>query len=590
MQIGDQPIRPSPGQRIAVGHQRNIRALNVYSDPDGVVRRIPLTFVIDGETQPSMAVELAARALQAAPELGPDGRMTLAGYRVPAVKPNTITINFPGGRRHADLFARRSQRLRRARETRRFSGASSTERSSCSVRCSMRRIARSRPSVLPPRPNVPEPPRCALAEPSGGTEFARSAMSGVYIHAAAVSNLLQRNAIAELPPAGVAAAAVRVLGARRRGGFRVRARRRRARLWCRRDRWTPVALAAFRHAFALPLVEPFFAGLLATVATIAYRFVVSDKDKRFLRRSFALYLAPAVVEKIVSSNKPPELGGETRLVTVYFSDLAGFSTLSEKLTPTEVVKLMNAYFSEMNDVIEAHGGFIYQFLGDGIVAIFGAPIDDPDHAAQAVRAALGCSRRLEEINRAGSLLAGHRISQRIGLNSGEVLIGNIGARQRFNYTAIGDVVNVASRLEGANKYFATGIMASDATVALTGSAFVWRELDAIRVKGRDTPIRIYEPLAEAGQATPEQSARAAAYAEGLSRWRAGDFAEAETWFARFADTDPPFAAFATRASKFAGKSSWPRLGTGQYARGKVVVIVGRTFAHRHALMKVRNNY
>jgi adenylate cyclase len=287
------------------------------------------------------------------------------------------------------------------------------------------------------------------------------------------------------------------------------------------------------------------------VAAIGYRFVVTDKDKRFLRRSFGFYLAPSVIEKMVASNKPPELGGETRLVTVYFSDVAGFSTLSEKLAPAEIVGLMNAYLSEMTDIIEAHGGFVYQYVGDAIVAVFGAPLDDPRHADNAVRAALGCARRLEEINRDGSLFKGHKLGQRIGLNSGEVLVGNVGSRRRLSYTAMGDAVNLASRLEGANKFYRTTIIASDATVALAGKGFLWRELDMIRVVGRSEAIRIYEPLAEAGHETAEQAARAAAYADGLARWRAGDFAEAATWFARFADADPPFAAFADRAKVFA---------------------------------------
>jgi adenylate cyclase len=556
VQLGDEPIRPSPGQRIAVGHQRNIRPLNVTSDPDGVVRRIPLTYMIDGETQPSMAVELAARAVRSAPEIGPDGRVTLAGYRVPGVKPNTITINFTAvddtpTYSLSDLSACVAKGdtafFRREFEGRIVIFGTLLDAED-------RKITAKRFAATPERARAA---RCALAQPSGGIEIVRSAMSGVYVHAAAVSNLLQRNAITELPPAGVGAAAI-VFSALAAGAAFVFAPLGAALAYgAGVVVWSAGALVAFGHAFALPLVEPFFAGLLATVVTIAYRFVVSDKDKRFLRKSFALYLAPAVVEKIVSSNKPPELGGETRLVTVYFSDLAGFSTLSEKLTPVEIVKLMNAYFSEMNDVIEEHGGFVYQFLGDAIVAVFGAPLDAPDHAAQAVRAALRCSRRLDEINRAGTLLMGHRISQRIGVNSGEVLIGNIGARRRFNYTAIGDVVNVASRLEGANKYFATGILASDATVALTGAALVWREVDAIRVKGRDTPVKIYEPLAEAGQATPEQSARAAIYAEALGRWRAGAFADAARALAGSADSDPPAAALAARASKFAANPPGP---------------------------------
>jgi adenylate cyclase len=247
----------------------------------------------------------------------------------------------------------------------------------------------------------------------------------------------------------------------------------------------------------------------------------------------------------------PALGGEMRNVTIFFSDVAGFSTFSEKMTPNELVALMNEYLSAMTDIIESHGGYVDKYIGDSIVAIFGAPVDDPDHACNAVRAALRCRARLEELNRNNVAFQGYKLAHRIGLNSGDALVGNIGSRRRFNYTVMSDAVNVASRLEGANKYFGTSIMASEITVALTGATFAWRELDAIRVKGRSDPVRIYEPLAESGQQTPEQSANAAAYAEGLACWRAREFSRAVKCFDRVAEADPPSALFRKRAKEFA---------------------------------------
>jgi adenylate cyclase len=557
VQFGDHPIGPSPGQRIAVGQQQNIRALNAYTDSDNVVRRLPLAFVVDGEQVPSMAVELAARALGASPEFGGDGSMTLAGYRILEPTPNTLTLNFEGGAdaiptfsfADLDVCLTKGDRdfFRRA-----FDGKVvifGTVLDSEDRKITSKRFATA--------PEGAGGPRCALPFTSSISAFARSTIPGVYIQATAVNNLIERNALTELSPGAAAAVAVgfSVLIAAvvlmltplaALGTYAAAALG-----------WTALALVAFRHAFVLPLFGPFIAGVGAAIVTIAYRFLVTDRDKRFLRRSFALYLAPAVIEKMLASKKPPELGGETRNVTVYFSDVAGFSSFSERMSPVQLVALMNEYLSVMAEIIEEHGGFVDKYIGDAIVAVFGAPVDDPNHARNAVLAALRCRAGLEELNRRADSHMGHRLAQRIGLNTGEALVGNIGSRRRFNYTVMGDVVNLASRLEGANKFFGTDILVSEATVALTRSTIAWREIDAIGVKGRSGAVRVYEPIAESGHETVEQSKRAAAYAAGLERWRSGDFSSAAQSFARFADCDPPSASFLERARTFSAQPPGP---------------------------------
>jgi adenylate cyclase len=183
--------------------------------------------------------------------------------------------------------------------------------------------------------------------------------------------------------------------------------------------------------------------------------------------------------------------------------------------------------------------------------MFGAPVEDEDHAAQAVRAALACCGRLAELNATAAAFQGHELRHRIGLNSGEALVGNIGSGRRFNYTVIGDVVNLASRIEGANKYFGTSILASEATMTLTGGKFSWREIDVVRVIGRVQPLRVYEPLAEAGKQTPAQSVDARIYGKALTSWRGRDFAGAAESFASIADHDPAAALFMHRAKQLA---------------------------------------
>jgi class 3 adenylate cyclase/CHASE2 domain-containing sensor protein len=557
IQHQEYPILPSQGQRFAVGQGSNIRALNVETDRDNVVRRMPLTFSVDGTAVPSMPVELAARALEAAPERAADGTMTLSGYRIPASVPNTMTLNFRGGSDDVPTYSLADLRACAEKgETtffrRHFDGKVvliGTVLDSEDRKLTSKRFATA--------PEGARAERCTLpAQPVVNT-FARDSISGVYVHATAVNNLIHRDALTEFSFAGgltiaiifaalIAAAALALAPVAATLAYLGLA-----------VAWTGAATMALTQAQVLPLAEPLIAGLLALGATIAYRFAIADQDKRLLRQSFALYLAPEVIEKLMASHKPPVLGGELRNITVLFSDVAGFSSFSEAMAPGELVTLMNTYLTAMTDIIEAHGGFVDKYIGDAIVAVFGAPLDDRDHAVHAVRAALACRARLEELDRHAAAFKGQKLSARIGLNSGEALVGNIGSHRRFNYTAMGDAVNLAARLEAANKYFTTTIMASQATVSLANAAFAWRELGAIRVKGRNQLVKVFEPLAVAGEESTEQKQQAAAYAEALACWRARDFGGAAARFAAIAQTDPPSALFLKYATEFAQRPPGP---------------------------------
>jgi class 3 adenylate cyclase len=392
--------------------------------------------------------------------------------------------------------------------------------------------------------------RCALPRAPLERRVVRPSIAGVYIHATAVNNLLRQEALKEfsLPAqwtikfamAALASAAALAwsppTAALALAGLLM--------LWLAAATWL------FASAVVLPLVPSAAASVLALSLAITLRFVVADKDKKLLRKSFSFYLSPVLIEKMLASSKLPKLGGETRIVTLYRSDLAGFSSMSEKLQPDELVPLMNEYLTAMTDIIDRHGGFVDKYIGDAIDGVFGAPVDDPDHAANAVRAALAGQRQLRTLNEAGLVtLRGFKLRQRIGLHTGSALVGNIGSQQRFNYTAMGDTANLASRLEGANKFYGTSIIASEATMTLAKNAVIWRELDSVRVVGRKQPVAIFEPMAEAGMETPDQVTVCAAFAEGLRRWRAREFADAAEAFSRVADLDLPASLFRERALK-----------------------------------------
>jgi adenylate cyclase/guanylate cyclase len=554
---GDQPIRPSDGQRIAVRQQQNIRPLNVYTDPDDIVRRVPLTFLVDGKTVPGMALELASRAVAAPPDIGADGAVTLAGYRIPSEVPNTATLNFDGTDdiptySFADLrlCASKGEKDYFRRE---FAGKVviiGTVLDHEDQRLTSKRFAAGT--------EASRQPRCALAARPVAGRFERSSIAGVYIHATAVNNLLGRDAAVEVgrwPVLAIAAlmALLAALLARLLRPIGATAAFVGAAV-----AYATAATIAFNHTLVLPLVEPVGAGIAALAAMVSYRFISSDKDRRLLQKSFAYYLAPDVIAKMLASNKLPQLGGETREVTVLFSDIEGFSQIAERLSPDALMALTNAYLSAMTDVIESCGGYVDKYIGDSVVAVFGAPIDDVHHAASAARAALGCSRRLAELNRDSSIFQGYQVAQRIGINSGSALVGNFGSQRRFNYSVMSDAVNVASRLEGANKFYGTTIIASDTTVALAGEAFAWRELDTIRVKGRTQSLKIYELMAaSAAELTDSEKSAMADYAAGLSRWRAGEFDLAAGCFERSAAHDRPSALFRERARQAADHAPDP---------------------------------
>jgi adenylate cyclase len=547
---GDQPIRPFPGQRIAVRQQQNLRALNVYTDSDDVVRRLPLTFSVDGNPVPSMALELAARALDAKPELKA-GAAALAGYRIPGAVPNTMTLNFEGGADDiptyslADLSACATKGDKDFFR-RQFDGKVvllGTVLATEDRRLTSKRFTTGIEAA--------RAPRCALAEQPVGGRFQRRDIAGVYIHATAVNNLIARDAAVEprrLTIALIAAllAAFAALVARMlKPAAAVLA------FLAAIAVYVIAAAAAFNHALVLPLSEPFIAGFAALAVMVGYRFMITDKDRRLLQKSFALYLAPDVIDRMLASNKLPVLGGENRHVTVLFSDLEGFSLIAERMSPEALMALMNEYLSEMTDIIESHGGYVDKYIGDSIVAVFGAPADDHDHAGNAARAALDCCARLDELNRSAAAFADCKVAQRIGINSGDALVGNFGSRRRFNYSVMSDAVNLASRLEGANKFYGTTVIASETTVALAGEKFAWRELDTIRVKGRTNQLKIYQLLALAAELKPSQQAVSTDYAEGLAYWRAGAFELAARCFERCAGSDRPSALFLERVRTIA---------------------------------------
>jgi adenylate cyclase len=260
--------------------------------------------------------------------------------------------------------------------------------------------------------------------------------------------------------------------------------------------------------------------------------IIISKDRAFIKNAFSRYISEKVVDELIAKPERLKLGGEERVMTVLFSDLADFTTMSEKMLPAELVHLLNIYLTEMTDLVLEHGGIIDKYEGDAIMAEFGAPLDMPDHADMAVLTGLRMQHRLEQLNREWKERGLPEISCRIGINTGPMIVGNMGSNQVFDYTVIGDSVNLASRLEGANKHYRTRLMISEYTCrSLTPGRFKTRVLDVIKVKGKSEPVKVFEVYAEASEAiSNEASAYYRLYEEAYHSYLSKDFSLAKAKF------------------------------------------------------------
>ena len=255
-----------------------------------------------------------------------------------------------------------------------------------------------------------------------------------------------------------------------------------------------------RAAVSLPVTASVTVILLAAGGATSWSAAFEGRRARMVRRAFSRYLSPAIVDLLVADPSLLKLGGERRDLSVLFSDLAGFTTLSEHTDPERLVALLSEYLDEMAGLVISHGGTLDKYVGDAVMALFGAPLSQRDHAQRACRTALSMQRRLRELNLGWVRQGWPPLQVRIGVHSGRPLVGNIGGEHRFDYTAIGDDVNLAARLETACKDFEVGIVISENTRRSAGAAIQVRELGLLVAKGRNAPVRVYELLGMAGDA------------------------------------------------------------------------------------------
>jgi len=274
-----------------------------------------------------------------------------------------------------------------------------------------------------------------------------------------------------------------------------------------------------KYHFDLSLAYPLLPLALTYVCGECYRNLVVERKGRHLKKAFSTYLSADLVSEIARNPDLLKLGGETRVISILFSDIRGFTTLSEKLTPEELVALLNQYLSPMTRIVMEERGTLDKFIGDAIMAFFNAPLEVPDHPERACRCALRMIEGLAVLNDQLTIKSVPVLEIGIGIHTGEAVVGNMGADIRFDYTAIGDSVNLASRLEGLTKFYGVAVIVSDATRKQVGSEFNFRELDLVRVKGKHEPVAVFELITK-------QSGLYDSFAEGMRLYRERDFASA----------------------------------------------------------------
>ena len=254
------------------------------------------------------------------------------------------------------------------------------------------------------------------------------------------------------------------------------------------------AMVSYSSEFAIPIVPPLAVLIVTSIFGYAYRFILENRNKNKIKNAMGKYLSQDVMKNVVQNIDEVKLGGKRAVVTVLFSDIRGFTSMSEKMTAEEVSNILNEYFSEMEPIITKHNGVINKFIGDAVMAIFGEPIQDLNHPINAVRCAYAMLKKVSELQDKWIFEGKPKIEIGIGINTGEAFVGNIGSEKRLEYTVIGDTVNLASRIEGYNKIYHTNLLVSASTYSyITDIADVIKISD-VQIRGKSRKMDIYEVL------------------------------------------------------------------------------------------------
>lgn len=496
-------------------------------DADAIFRRLPLVRVFDGQVVPALGLAAYLAAHPGEPLGIEPGWFRFGARRIPMDRRGAAILRFrgPSGthRRFSAAAVIQSELKLQAGEAPPIDDPAAFKDCTVFLGCNA-------PGLLDLRP-----------APVGRI------YSGVELHATLLDNLLAADSLRDAPvPATVALTLLlALLGAA-------------ATLKSRNTGETVLAFAgvlplpavlcavAYGRGYWLPFMVQETAAALALVGALLVNYATEGRQKRFIRGAFKQYLSEHVIEQLVAHPDRLQLGGEQRTLSIFFSDLQGFTSISEGLTPQALTALLNEYLSAMTDIIQEEGGTVDKYEGDAIIAFWNAPLAQADHATRSVRTALRCQEALAAMRPAVRERIGKDLFMRVGLNTGPVVVGNMGSHNRFNYTILGDAANLASRLEGINKVLASFTLISEATRAGMGDEFATREISRVGVVGRAAPVRVFEPMRPEAHAV--RAALFARFADGLAAFYEGRFRDALAAFEPLREQDPPAAAYCRKCS------------------------------------------
>ncbi len=291
------------------------------------------------------------------------------------------------------------------------------------------------------------------------------------------------------------------------------------------------SILAYKYLnYLIDTVTPVLSIVFTVIVITGINYFKESKQKKYIQGAFGQYLSPKVIDIIIDDPEKLNLGGVRKEISAFFSDVQGFSTFSESLSPEDLVHLLNEYLTAMCDIISKYDGVVDKFEGDAIIAFWGAPLDQPDHAKLSCHTSIEMQETLIDMRKAWRDQGRNELLVRIGVNSGPAVVGNLGSSQRMDYTMMGDTVNLAARLEGANKFYTTYTMISDATYQMAKDFVDVRELDTIQVVGKNEPVTVYELLAKKDQTKGSLADTTELYLKALNLYKQMKFAEAISAF------------------------------------------------------------